>query len=389
MSTARWEDVERIFVEARQLPADARAEFIARACGADDALRSEALSLLKADAASGEFMKCPALDRLAQAMASEGWSLRGGESIGPYTILELLGSGGAGEVWRARDERIGRDVAIKVLLPHFASDADRLGRFAEEARTAGALNHSNILTVYDVGEHHGIPYLVSECLEGRSLRQRLDAGSVSMSETLTIALGIARGLAAAHAGTIVHRDLKPENVFLRSDGGVKILDFGLAKLRLEGVPSGGSRTMTGVIVGTAGYMAPEQVKGENVDARADLFSLGVMLYEMLAGEHPFRRESTFETLHAVLTVEPPDVPSLNPRLPAALDRIVMRLLEKPPGARFQTALDVIWALEQVDPERTSVRKIPAGSSTSTRWWASRRLMWLSALAVSILVLGAA
>jgi serine/threonine protein kinase len=378
MSTARWEEVERIFVEARQLPADARAEFIARACGADDALRYEALSLLTADAASEEFMKRPALDRLAQAMASQGWRLRGGESIGPYSILELLGSGGAGEVWRARDERFGRDVAIKVLLPHFASDADRLGRFAEEARTAGALNHSNILTVYDVGEHHGIPYLVSECLEGTNLRRRLDGGSISVNKAVTIALGIARGLAAAHGRSIVHRDLKPENAFLRSDGGVKILDFGLAKLELslEGLASGGSRTMTGVIVGTAGYMAPEQVKGENVDARADLFSLGVILYEMLAGEHPFRRESTFETLHAVLTIDPPDVSSLNPRLPAALDRIVMRLLEKSPSARFQTALDVIWALEQVDPERTSARKIPAGSSTSTRW-ASRRTTWLT------------
>jgi serine/threonine protein kinase/Tol biopolymer transport system component len=354
-------------------------------------LRSEALSLMEADAASGEFMKCSALDRLAQAMASEGWSLRRGESIGPYTILELIGSGGAGEVWRAHDERIGRDVAIKVLLPHFASDTDRLGRFAEEARTAGALNHSNILTVYDVGEHHGIPYLVSECLEGRSLRQRLDAGSVSVSEALTIAVGIARGLAAAHARTIVHRDLKPENAFLRSDGGVKILDFGLAKLQLslEGVPSGGSRTMTGVIVGTAGYMAPEQVKGENVDARADLFSLGVMLYEMLAGQHPFRRTSTFETLHAVLTVDPPDVSSLNPRVPAALDRVVMRLVEKSPGARFQTALDVIWALEQADTEHPSVRRIPARSSSSARWWASRRLIWLTPIAVSALALVAA
>jgi eukaryotic-like serine/threonine-protein kinase len=388
MSARRWEQLDRIFTEAQQLPHDARTEFIARACGTDEALRAEAMSLLEADAESGEFMVQSALDRLAQAMASEGWSLCTGESIGPYTIQQLLGSGGAGEVWRARDERLGRDVAIKVLLPHYASDADRLRRFAEEARTVGALNHSNILTVYDVGEHHGIPYLVSECLEGRSLRQRLGAGSIPVGEALSIALGVARGLAAAHARAIVHRDLKPENTFLRSDGGVKILDFGLAKLQmsLEGMPAGTSRTMTGVIVGTAGYMAPEQIKSEEVDARADLFALGVMLYEMLAGHHPFRRSSTFETLHAVLTIDPPDVSSLNAPVPTTLGRIVMRLLEKAPDARFQSARDVVWALEQVDTGPTAISAPPVHAGNSMGRWRSRRIVWgavpvLSALAL--------
>ena len=206
-----------------------------------------------------------------------------------YTIVQLLGSGGAGEVWRARDERLGRDVAIKVLLPHFATDGDRLRRFAEESRTAGALNHSNILTVYDVGEHHGIPYLVSECLEGQSLRQRLDAGPMPCRRPLAIALDIARGLAAAHARAIIHRDLKPENTFLSLDGGVKILDFGLAKLQLslEGVPTRNApHRSPASSLGTAGYMAPEQVKGENVDARADLFALGVMVVRDALGPTP-------------------------------------------------------------------------------------------------------
>ena len=248
---------------------------------ADETLRNEVLRLLEADDVSEEFLAGPALDQLAQTVAREGWSLRPGDRIGAYTILRRLGSGGAGEVWRASDERLNRDVAIKILLPHFSSDRDRLRGIADEARTAGALNHSNILTVYDIGEHEGVPFLVSECLEGQNVRQRLEKGPVSVGEAVAVALGVARGLAAAHARGIVHRDLKPENTFIRSDGVVKILDFGLATLQssLEGRDSDSSHTMTGIIVGTAGYMAPEQVRGEQVDPRTDLFALGVMLYE--------------------------------------------------------------------------------------------------------------
>lgn len=388
MSTERWQRLERIFAEARQFSVEAQTEFVARACGADETLRREALSLLAADDAPGEFMAKPALDRLAQSVASEGWSLHSGERIGAYTILRLLGAGGAGEVWRARDERLGRDVAIKILLPHFSSDAERLRRFAEEARAAGALNHSNILTVYDVGEHRGIPFLVSECLEGQNLRRQMDAGPLPVEEAVAIALGCARGLAAAHARGIIHRDLKPENTFIRSDGGVKILDFGMAKLQsaLAGLPSDASQTMTGVIVGTAGYMAPEQVKGEQVDARTDLFALGVMLYEMLGGRHPFRRASTFDTLHAILTVEPPDLLTTNEHVPVPLARIVMRLLKKPPDARFQSALDLAWALEQVAAGPSDVASGVAQPSDSTPWWRSRRVAWLTAPIVIAVVL---
>ena len=348
MNRSRWERLHHIFDEARALPIDERSTFVARACAEDEWLRGEAQSLLEADAASPEFLTGPALQGLAQAMASDGWSLRSGEAIGPYKVLQFLGAGGAGEVWRARDDRLGRDVAIKVLLPHIATDPDRLRRFAEEARSAGALNHSNILTVYDVGNHHGTPYLVAEYLDGQSLRQRLGAQALSVADAVAIAVDIARGLAAAHAAAIVHRDLKPENTFLKSDGTVKILDFGLAKLQLSlKEPISTPHTITGVIVGTAGYMAPEQVNGEVVDGRADLFGLGVMLYEMLGRRHPFRQASTFDTLHAVVTSEPPDVSSLNADVPAPLSRIVTRLMAKAPGARFQSALDVIWSLEQL------------------------------------------
>jgi serine/threonine protein kinase/Tol biopolymer transport system component len=384
MSSERWQQLEQIFADARQLPVEARPEFVARSSGADETLRREALSLLAADDAPDGFLAEPALDRLAQSVASDGWSLQPGERIGAYTILRLLGAGGAGEVWRARDERLGRDVAIKVLLPHFSSDAERLRRFMDEARTAGALNHSNILTVYDVGEHRGNPFLVSECLEGQSLRPRLDAGPVRTNEAVTVILGIARGLAAAHGRGIIHRDLKPENVFVRADGGVKILDFGLAKL--EGTPAGTSHTMTGVIVGTAGYMAPEQIRSEDVDARADLFALGVMSYEMLTGQHPFRGGSTFETLHAVLTIDPPHVAGLNAQIPAALGRIVMRLIEKAPDARFQSALDLVWSLEQVDTGAAAVPVPSPHASESTLWWRSRPMVWMVAPLVSALLL---
>jgi len=347
VSSEQWQRLDRIFLEALQLSPEDRERFLAQAAIQDSALAREALGLLAAADQSGQFMERPALERLARRIAADGWSLRPGECVGAYTVTQLLGSGGNGEVWRARDERLGRDVAIKVLLPHVSTDPGQLNRFIDEARTAGALNHANLVTVHDVGQHNGVPFLVSECLEGQSLRQRISAGPVRLEEVVTMALGIAAGLAAAHRRGIVHRDLKPENVFLRSDGGVKILDFGLAKLQLApGVPGDTLHAVSSAIVGTAGYMAPEQVRGEDVDARADLFSLGVMLYEMLAGQHPFRKGSTLETLQAILDSDPPRLATSVRAVPLPLTRIVMRLLEKNPAARFQSASDVAWALEQ-------------------------------------------
>jgi len=384
MSTERWDELQRIFADVQQLPVAERTDFIAKTCGTDDALRRQALRLLSADAMP-DFMTRPALELLAQSVASEGWGLRPGDRMGAYTIAELLGAGGAGEVWRATDERLGRAVAIKILLPHYSSDPERLRRFAEEARTAGSISHPNILTVYDVGEQEGIPFLVTECLEGNSLRQRLEARPVLPTEAVSVGLAIARGLAAAHARGIVHRDLKPENTFITSDGTVKVLDFGLAKLQ-SALGAGENRatdTVTGVIQGTAGYMAPEQIKNELVDGRADLFALGIMLYEMMAGRHPFRGASTFETLHAVLTVVPPDLSGVAEYVPLPVERIVMRLLCKAPEARFQSAPDLIWALEQAaesSPERV------AGASRSSRaagWWRPRRIAWAASLAVAV------
>lgn len=288
-------------------------------------------------------------------------SLSQGTRLGPYEILAQIGAGGMGEVWKARDTRLGREVAIKVLPEAFAADAERLKRFEQEARTVAALSHPGVLAIFDVGTHNGLPYLVTELLEGETLRDRLSDGALLFGKALGIAIQVARGLAAAHAKGIIHRDLKPENVFLTSDG-VKLLDFGLAK-QAPAILQGGqgelatedfrSGTLEGSILGTVGYMSPEQVRGETVDARSDLFSLGVVLYEMLSGKRPFRKETAVQTLCAILD-EP--APELSPTLsvPPQLVRILARCLEKAQGQRFQAAKDLVFALEGVPHSLGSV-----------------------------------
>jgi serine/threonine protein kinase len=239
-------------------------------------------------------------------------ALEAGSRLGPYEVVGLLGSGGMGEVYRARDPRLEREVAIKVLTGEVV-DSDRLRRFEREARAASALNHPNVLAVYDVGAHEGAPYVVSELLEGQTLRVRLEGGALPVRKALEQALEIAHGLAAAHDKGIVHRDLKPDNVFITEDGRVKILDFGLAKLtRAPLVEEADQRTATqpteaGVVMGTVGYMSPEQVRGEGVDPRSDIFSLGAVLFEMLTGTRAFRRPSAAETMNAILKEDPPEL----------------------------------------------------------------------------------
>ena len=355
--------LDELFSEALQKPPEARTDFVTRACGADVSLRQELLSLLTAAEESGEFMAASAFDRLAREVARDGWAVREGDSVGAYTILRLLGSGSGGQVWCARDERLNREVAIKMLLPYFASDQDRVRRFADEARLAGSLNHSNILAVYDVGEHGGAPFLVSERLEGETLRVRLAKGSLPIDKAVAIALQIARGLAAAHARGILHRDLKPENVFLCHDGAVKILDFGVAKLlpSMEAPPSDTRQTL-GTIVGTAGYMAPEQVTGAHLDARADLFGLGVIMFELLTGQRPFQGSTTVEAMHSVLATDPPPLATINPNVPDTLAAIVHRLLEKNPESRFQSAGDLAWALERLPTAATGSQQIARGTA---------------------------
>ena len=279
-------------------------------------------------------------------------TLSAGSRLGPYEILSILGAGGMGEVFRARDPRLGREVAVKVLPGSFSSDPERLKRFEQEARAAGVLNHPNVTAVYDIGTHDGAPYVVQELLEGETLRTRLSGGALPVRKAVEYAIQIAHGLAAAHEKGIVHRDLKPENIFVTRDGRVKILDFGLAKLtqaepagQQTNVPTATAGTEPGVVLGTLGYMSPEQVKGKPADQRSDMFSFGAILHEMLSGTRAFHRDSAAETMSAILREEPPDLSATNKNVQPGLERIVRHCLEKNPEERFQSARDMAFDLE--------------------------------------------
>ena len=282
-------------------------------------------------------------------------SLSLGTRLGPYEIVALLGQGGMGEVYRARDPRLARDVAIKVLRSAVTLDPDRRHRFEQEARAAGGLNHPNIVAVFDIGSEAGAMYVVQELLEGETLRERLRTGPLPLRKALDYAVQAARGLAAAHAKGIIHRDLKPENLFLTKDGRLKILDFGLAKLTVArsaseeatSAPTEVMGTEPGMVVGTIGYMSPEQVRGQAVDHRSDLFSLGAILFEMLSGHRAFQGASPADTMSAILNEEPADVSSFNPKLPAGLERIIRHALEKNPEERFHSAQDFAFDLESL------------------------------------------
>ena len=276
-----------------------------------------------------------------------------GARLGPYEIVAPLGAGGMGEVYRARDSRLSREVAIKVLPPEYSADRERLSRFEQEARAAGMLNHPNILSIYDVGSHDGSPFVVAELLDGETLRQRLATAALSPRKAIDYALQIVRGLAAAHEMGIAHRDLKPENLFVTRDGRVKILDFGLAKLLGPRVgkadqtnaPTTPVRTESGMVMGTVGYMSPEQVRGQQADHRSDIFSFGSIFYEMLTGRRAFRGDSAIETMSAILKEEPAELSETNRALPPGLERVVRHCLEKNREERFQSASDLAFALE--------------------------------------------
>jgi serine/threonine protein kinase len=313
-------------------------------------------------------------------------TLSSGTHLGPYEVLALIGAGGMGEVYRAKDSRLGRDVAIKVLPSSFSADPDRLRRFEQEARAAGALNHPNITAVYDIGTHEDAPYVVQELLEGETLRAAMAGAKLPPRKAIDYALQIAHGLAAAHEKGIVHRDLKPENLFVTNDGRVKILDFGLAKLTLNearpeatSLPTATGGTEPGVVLGTLGYMSPEQVKGKPADARSDIFSFGAILYEMLSGRRAFHGDSAAEAMSAILREEPPDLSVTNQGVSPGLERIVRHAIEKNPEQRFHSAHDVAFALEALSG--LSVPRLePSSLKVRGR---SRSLPVLAALTVAL------
>jgi eukaryotic-like serine/threonine-protein kinase len=306
--------------------------------------------------------------------------------LGPYKIISLIGAGGMGEVYRARDTRLQRDVALKVLPASFTTDADRLRRFEQEARAVAALNHPNIVSVFDVGNADGVHFIVSELLEGETLRQRIPATGLPQRKAVDYATQLAQGLAAAHERGIVHRDLKPENIFITRNGRVKILDFGLAKLRrphseTETVDGESAlHTSVGQVLGTAGYMSPEQVKGEAADHRSDIFSFGCILHEMLTGRRAFKRNTSAETMTAILNEEPPEIAiSATAPVAPALERIVRHCLEKQPSQRFQSAQDIAFDLESLSQ---------SSGTAPTQTSAQPRKKWVLAAVAGVVALAA-
>jgi Tol biopolymer transport system component len=348
-------------------------------------LVAEADALVAASPSITGFLETPAFVLTAAQLASDEAAVKPGTLVGPYQINALIARGGMGVVYRATDTRLDRQVALKTLAPLGGPDELRVERFLREARITASLDHPNIVKVYDVGTHDGQPFMVVEWLDGETLRKKLDRGPIAESDVRRIGIEIARGLVAAHAAGLVHRDLKPENVFLTRAGLTKILDFGIAKLAPETVRrNSAASTLTGILLGTAGYLAPEQIQGREADGRADLFALGSILFEMLTGQRAFARENTVDTLHAIVHESPPDLMRERTDTSASIDTIVSRLLRKAPEDRFQTAADLVWAIEQpcTDTERVRARIEPATARFTRR---VRARPWIAALAASGLI----
>jgi eukaryotic-like serine/threonine-protein kinase len=375
IDSGRWERAKAVFQEALARDASSRSTYLDHACEGDDALRAEVESLLAAHDDAGRLAEGSPLAAMpASAVASLGDRLRRGERLGPYEIVSKLGEGGMGEVYRAHDTRLDRAVAIKVLPPEFAADPDHLARFEREARATAALNHPNILAVYDVGTLGDMSYLVTELLEGQTLRSVAGRTRLPVTRAIEYCAQVARALGAAHDRGILHRDLKPENVFLTRDGRIKVLDFGLAKIvePARYVPI--ETTDPGQVLGTVAYMSPEQARGDVVDQRTDIFSLGAVLYELISNRRAFVGATQADVLSAVIKDDPAPLGDLGFPIPPAVDRIVRRCLEKDRDNRFRTAHDLAFALETLPGSVSGAGPRPPA-----------RLRWLIPLFVGIVI----
>jgi TolB-like protein/Tfp pilus assembly protein PilF/predicted Ser/Thr protein kinase len=380
MTSHPWQRAEELLHAALQRKPSERDAFLEKACDGDEALLDEVRSRLWQDSQIQGLSERPTADAGPQAVSGEEPHLPAGARLGPYEILGPLGAGGMGEVYRARDPRLKREVAIKVLPEAAASDADRLRRLEREARAASALNHPAIVTIYDIGEDEGTFFIAMEHVEGQTLREALAEGPLPAGRILSLAVQIGEALAKAHAAGIVHRDLKPENVMVTSDGHPKILDFGLAKVERPVAEDDSTMatetkaTRHGAILGTAPYMSPEQAAGRPVDHRSDQFAFGSMLYEMATGKRPFKKATVPQTLAAVIQDDPKPIRKVNYALAVELSTIVERCLAKDPAERFESTADL-------------VRELKAVPEAPTPWRAHRRMLW-GAVGVLVALLGA-
>src|SRR2546423_8242404 len=368
MNAERWQQINDLFQSATELPPKERAAFLNEACHGDKSLRREVESLLASYDRAENFIESPAFEVAPELLTNDRAGALVGELIGHYRIEALLGVGGMGEVYLARDERLGRKVALKLLPERLMVDETQLSRFKTEARSASALNHPNILTVYEIGAEGNRQFIATEFIEGMTLRASLACGRMNLYAALEIAVQVASALAAAHESGVVHRDIKPENIMLRPDGYAKVLDFGIAKLT-EQHPGSDSheigtttlQTQRGLLLGTAHYMSPEQARGQTVDGRSDIWGLGVVLYEMVGGVPPFSGATPSDCIAAILKTEPPPLSGVLSDVPVKLQSIVQKALRKDREERYQTINEMLTDLRDLKRELEA-----EGSSPQTK-----------------------
>src|SRR6266576_228524 len=389
MTPAQLQTIEEIFYAALDQEPDDVARFLETACEDDELLRRKVEALLASRQRVGSFIETSAAGIATRIIENGQADLLIGQTFGHYKISKRIGSGGMGEVYLATDILAGRKAALKLLPTHFTGDAERLHRFQQEAHALVGLNHPNILTVYEIGEDHSIHYIASELIEGETLRQRLEHGPMQLREAVDVAIQVASALVAAHETGIVHRDIKPENIMLRPDGYVKVLDFGIAKLAesafAEATADGtGSMTLAetnlGSILGTVRYMSPEQARGAPVDKGTDIWSLGVVLYEMVTVHAPFIRDTPREVMTSILDKEPPPLTSYITQTPAELKQIISRTLRKERAERYQSAHELLEAFQSL--RRSMEFKTALERSTKAPLW----LRWARSPIASVLLL---
>jgi len=372
MKPERWRQVDQVFQEALERAPEERAAFVSEACGGDDSLRREVEALLAFDGETGDYIDAPAYQLMARLMAEDEPRSLAGKSIGHYQIISLVGKGGMGHVYRARDTKLDRVVALKILPEEMSADSERMRRFVREAKAASALNHPNVAHIYEIGEAEGVNFIAMEYVEGQTLAAKINGRPLAASEIVGIGSQIADALDEAHGKGITHRDIKPANVMLSERGRVKVLDFGLAKITQSSTQvvvsdiSTMAKTAPGVVMGTVPYMSPEQALGREVDHRSDLFSLGILLYEMTTGRAPFAGANTSETLDRILHSQPDAMARFNYDSPAELERIVRKCLEKESERRYQSARELLVDLKNLkrDSNATAPHAVKAVSFTS-------------------------